>query len=173
MLRCSLRRARKSRAEPQAHPDGRRTFHEPRWPPGVDAESACQGRAVQTGVATERRRVSDQHPPTPQRPQMASEPRATRVEPVSVSSKRPETKRSRALAVGASVHATQLARSECARLPAPRRPTRAEPEEPRRAAGTPRRAPHLSRAARTTGNRRGARERSVLPDAHGGAHAGG
>jgi hypothetical protein len=33
------------------------------------------------------------------------------------------------------------------------------PKEPRRAAGTPRHAPHLSRAARITRNRRGARER--------------
>ena len=64
--------------------------------------------------------------------------------------------------MGASVHASQLPAAECARLPAPRRPTRAEPEEPRRAAGTPRHAPHLSRAARTTGNRRGARERCSL-----------
>ena len=38
--RPTLRRARKSRAAPQAHPDARRTFHEPRGPPGTDKERA-------------------------------------------------------------------------------------------------------------------------------------
>jgi hypothetical protein len=40
------RRAGKSRAEPQAHPDARRTFHEPRGPPETDVERACQDRAI-------------------------------------------------------------------------------------------------------------------------------
>jgi hypothetical protein len=38
--RATPRRARKSRAAPQAHPDARRTFHEPRGPPGTDEERA-------------------------------------------------------------------------------------------------------------------------------------
>ena len=40
LRRPTPRRARKSRAAPQAHPDARRTFHEPRGPPGTDAERA-------------------------------------------------------------------------------------------------------------------------------------
>ena len=44
--RPTLRRAGKISAEPHAHPDVRRTFHEPRGPPGTDAERACQDRAI-------------------------------------------------------------------------------------------------------------------------------
>jgi hypothetical protein len=51
------RRPRNSRAAPQPHPGTRRTFHEPRRPPGTDAERAWQGRAIQTPVVA----------PTPQR----------------------------------------------------------------------------------------------------------
>jgi hypothetical protein len=38
--RPTPRRARKSRAEPQAHPDARRTYHDPRGPPETDEERA-------------------------------------------------------------------------------------------------------------------------------------
>ena len=41
------RRAAPSRAEPQAHPGRRRTFHEPRGTAGTDAERAWQDRAIQ------------------------------------------------------------------------------------------------------------------------------
>ena len=55
--RLTPRRPRNSRAAPQAHPDARRTFHEPRGPPEVDAERACQDRVSQTpGVAPAQRR---------------------------------------------------------------------------------------------------------------------
>ena len=40
LRRPTPRRARKSRPELQAHPDARRTFHEPRGPPGTDEERA-------------------------------------------------------------------------------------------------------------------------------------
>jgi len=38
--RPTPRRVRRRRAEPQAHPDARRTFHEPRGAPGTDEERA-------------------------------------------------------------------------------------------------------------------------------------
>ncbi len=48
--RPTLRRARKSRAEPQAHPDARRTFHEPRGPPETVAERARDVLHVTAGT---------------------------------------------------------------------------------------------------------------------------
>ena len=77
------------------------------------------------------------------------QPSASRAQPAPARRKRPENRRS-------SAHANR--RLPDVRLPRPA-PSRADPprKQPRRAAGTPRRAPYLSRDVRTTRNRRVAR----------------
>jgi hypothetical protein len=102
--------------------------------------------------------------PTPEQPRRAARPRVSRAQPAPARCTRPESQRTGLRAAGASAH-TPTARRRLAPLrPAPSddAPT---PEQPRRAAGTLRGAPHLSRAARTTRNRRGARAKvcSVSP----------
>ena len=94
--RLTPRRPRNSRAAPLAHPDARRTLQEPRGPPGVDAERACQDRAIQTPGVT---------PAAPRKgfPERI-EPRASRAQPAPTRRKRPESQRSSAQAARASAH---------------------------------------------------------------------
>ena len=138
--RATPRRPQNSRAEPQAYPGTRRTFHEPRGPPEVDAERACQGRAIQKpGVA-----------PKPHRSAKASQG-ASSPAPAAPSPPQPGASVPRASAAAREPREPLHARQPLAGVRQPRPDaahSRAEPEEPRRSAGTPqtRAAPSKSRA---------------------------
>jgi hypothetical protein len=132
--RRTLRRPQTSRAEPQTHPDARRTFHEPRRPPGTDAERACQGRAIQKpGVA-----------PKPHRSAKASK---DAMSPAQAAPSPPSPMASAQRASGAAraprepVHTSQPLAGVCAR-PAPRRPT---PRRARKSRAAPQAHPDARR----------------------------
>jgi hypothetical protein len=133
------RRPRNSRAASQAHPDTRRTFHEPRGPPGNDAERVWQDRAIQNPVlAPTPQSLPRAHraprQPLPARPHPSQAPRepvqqrASRQSPCTHTNRSPEC-----------VPAPPYAAHSCA-----------EPEMPRRSAGAlqTRAAPSKSRPER-------------------------
>ena len=108
-----------------------RTFHEPRGLLEVDAERACQGRAIQKqGWHPPRKACPGRHESHICRPGHPSDRR-----------KRPETQRCSARAAGAGAH-TPTARRKCA-CPAPRRPT---PRRPRNSRAAPQARPDARRA---------------------------
>ena len=119
-------------------------------PPEVDAVRACQGRATQTQQRHPTRCVDAQSLPG------RIQPRGSRTQPAPPGTSAPRAGAA-ARAPRQPVHTRQaLVRSECA-CPLPRpAPSDAAPtlKPPRRTAGAPMHATHLSRAARTTRNRR-------------------
>ena len=123
------------RAEPQAHPDTRRTFHEPRGPLGNDAELAWQDRAIQKPVVA----------PTPQRPtkasQSASSPAPAAPTPLRPAHERASLAQQHARRQSQCTHANRSPHRPTPRTAAPSPRSRAEAQEPHR------RAPHLRRAA--------------------------
>ena len=137
--RPTPRRAQKSRAEAQAHPGTRRTFHEPRGAPETDAERACQNRAIQKQGWHPRRTAPAKAS------KGASTPRKSRspAQPTSSQARKPCAA---ARAPPEPVHTHR--RSVSLPRPTPRTAalsprSRAEAQEPHR------RAPHLRRAARS------------------------
>jgi hypothetical protein len=151
--RATPRRARKSRAEPQAHQEMRRTFHEPRRPPETDAERAWQGRAIQTPAPTHPRT----HAATPRKGRLSPAPAAPSPPPPGAS---PPRYSAAARATREPVHTRQPLAGGL-HPSAPRRPT---PRRDRKSRAAPQACPGTRRTFRTTRNRRGARrlERSYL-----------
>ena len=136
------RRARKSRAEQQAHPGARRTFHESRGRPQTAAESAWQGK--KSGVAPLLYRSAKASQSAASLESAAFSPCNM---PTSAQALRSSAHAARARAYKPTAHQSSAAVRPAPRTAAPSPRSRAKAQKPRR------RAPHLREPPSACGER--------------------